>query len=136
LGRGETFSVSIQGGERAQNYQAGFTEPFLFDRNITGGIDLHKRSLQYVGYYTQKSTGGNLVFGVPLAPWTRMFLNYSYEEVGITDVNEALIDNSCVFSQQGCSTISSLSDTTQLSQTQIENLCKQNPFVCDSFLFN
>src|SRR5262245_10119634 len=104
LGRGETFSVSLQGGERAQNYQVGFTEPFLFDRNITGGIDLHKRSLQYVGYYTQKSTGGNLVFGLPLAPWTRMFLNYSYEEVSITDLNEALVDNSCVFSQQGCST--------------------------------
>ncbi|HEX5108939.1 MAG TPA: BamA/TamA family outer membrane protein [Vicinamibacterales bacterium] len=133
LGRGETFSVSLQGGERAQNYQVGFTEPFLFDRNITGGIDIHKRSLQYVGYYTQKSTGGSLVFGMPLAPWTRAFLNYSYEEVSITDVNEALIDNSCVFSQQGCSTISSLSDTSQLTETQIKNLC-QNPFVCDSFL--
>ena len=133
LGRGETFSVSLQGGERAQNYQLGFTEPFLFDRNITGGIDVHKRSLQYVGYYTQKSTGGNLVFGVPLAPWTRMFLNYSYEEVGITDLNEALVDQSCVFSQQGCSTISSLGDLSQLTETQLEVL-RRNPFVYDSLL--
>ncbi|MGH9196879.1 MAG: BamA/OMP85 family outer membrane protein, partial [Acidimicrobiia bacterium] len=31
LGRGETFSVQLQRGARATNYQLGFTEPFLFD---------------------------------------------------------------------------------------------------------
>jgi outer membrane protein assembly factor BamA len=66
-------------GDRSQNYQLGFTEPFLFDRNITGGFDIYKRSLQYIGYYTQKSTGGNLVFGVPVRNFSRMFFNYSYE---------------------------------------------------------
>src|SRR5262249_18382957 len=40
LGRGETFSVSAQQGNRAKNYQVGFTEPFLFDRPITAGIDV------------------------------------------------------------------------------------------------
>jgi hypothetical protein len=45
-------------GDRSQNYQLGFTEPFLFDRNITGGFDIYKRSLQYIGYYTQKSRAG------------------------------------------------------------------------------
>ena len=43
LGRGESLTVSLQGGSRAQNYQLAFTEPFLFDRNITGGIDVFKR---------------------------------------------------------------------------------------------
>ena len=37
LGRGESLNVSMQAGSRAQNYQLAFTEPFLFDRNITGG---------------------------------------------------------------------------------------------------
>ena len=111
----------------------GFTEPFLFDRNITGGVDVHKRALQYVGYYTQRSTGGNLVFGFPLAPFSRMFVNYAYEAVQITDLNEALIDNSCLISAQGCSTIPSLDDLSQLTPTQIETLCR-NPFVCDSLL--
>src|SRR5688572_4925798 len=50
LGRGESLTVSMQGGERAQNYQVGFTEPFLFDRNMTGGIEVHKRALKYIGY--------------------------------------------------------------------------------------
>jgi outer membrane protein insertion porin family len=133
LGRGESLTVSMQGGDRAQNYQLGFTEPFLFDRNITGGFDLHKRSLQYLGYYTQKSTGGNLVFGLPVSTYTRMFLNYAYEEVSITDLNEALLDTSCLVSAQGCSTISSLGDLSQLTPTQIEVL-KGNPFFFDSLL--
>ena len=81
LGRGESLTVSVQAGDRAQNYQLAFTEPFLFDRNITGGFDVYKRSLQYIGYYTQKSTGGNLIFGFPVADFSRMFFNYSYETV-------------------------------------------------------
>ena len=43
LGRGESLTVSLQAGDRAQNYQLAFTEPFLFDRNITGGFDVYKR---------------------------------------------------------------------------------------------
>ena len=96
LGRGESLTVSMQAGDRAQNYQLAFTEPFLFDRNITGGFDVYKRSLQYIGYYTQKSTGGNLVFGFPVANFSRMFVNYSYEPVKMTDLNEALLDQSCI----------------------------------------
>ncbi|HEV8393458.1 MAG TPA: POTRA domain-containing protein, partial [Vicinamibacterales bacterium] len=38
LGRGESLTVSMTAGDRSQNYQLGFTEPFLFDRNITGGF--------------------------------------------------------------------------------------------------
>ena len=49
-------------------------------------------SLQYIGYYTQKSTGGNLMFGFPVADFSRMFINYAYETVRMTDLNEALID--------------------------------------------
>ena len=67
LGRGESLTASAQAGSRSQNYQLSFTEPFLFDRNLTGGVDIFKRSLQYIGYYTQKSTGGNLTFGFPVA---------------------------------------------------------------------
>ena len=91
MGRGETFSVMLQAGQYAQNYQIGFTEPFLFDRPITGGIELFKRRLVYINQFTQSSTGGNLVFGFPLRDFTRMFLNYSYEHVKVLDVNTALI---------------------------------------------
>src|SRR5688572_6972826 len=133
LGRGESLTVSVQAGDRAQNYQLAFSEPFLFDRNITGGFDLYKRSLQYIGYYTQKSTGGNLVFGFPVADFSRMFFNYSYETVKITDLSEALIDQSCLLRPAGCSVIQSVGDLSQLTPTQLEILGR-NPFVSDSLL--
>ena len=92
MGRGESLTLSMQAGNRAQNYQLAFTEPFLFDRNMTGGIDIYKRALQYIGYYTQKSTGGNLVFGFPVADFSRMFMSYSFEQTKVTDLNEAFND--------------------------------------------
>jgi outer membrane protein insertion porin family len=133
LGRGESLTLSMQAGDRAQNYQLAFTEPFLFDRNITGGFDIYKRSLQYIGYYTQKSTGANLIFGFPVADFSRMFMNYSYETVKMADLNEALIDTSCILRPSGCSIISSVSDLSQLTPTQLEVL-RRNPFVYDSLL--
>ena len=45
LGRGETFTVSAQQGSRATNYQLAFTEPFLFDKPQTAGVDLFIREL-------------------------------------------------------------------------------------------
>jgi len=133
LGRGESLTVSMTAGDRSQNYQLGFTEPFLFDRNITGGFDIYKRSLQYIGYYTQKSTGGNIVFGVPVANFSRMFFNYSYETTKIGDLNEALIDQSCLLRPTGCSIISSVGDLGALTPTQVDIL-RRNPFVYDSLL--
>ncbi|MBP1634419.1 MAG: bamA 2 [Acidobacteria bacterium] len=87
MGRGETLTLSIQAGSRAQNYQVAFTEPYLFDRAITGGVDVYKRELRYISQFTQSSYGGNLIFGFPVRDFTRMFLNYSYENVRVKDVN-------------------------------------------------
>jgi len=133
LGRGESLTVSMQAGDRAQNYQLAFTEPYLFDRAITGGFDVYKRALQFIGYYTQKSTGGNLTLGFPVANFSRMFFNYAYEQVGIKDLNEALIDSSCVYRATGCSVINSLGNLNQLTETQQEIL-RRNPYVYDSLL--
>jgi outer membrane protein insertion porin family len=92
LGRGESLTLSAQSGSRAQQYMLAFTEPFLFDRNITGGFNLFKRSIRYVGQFTQESTGGVLTFGYPLAPFTRLFTNYSYEQVRVTEISDVYTD--------------------------------------------
>jgi outer membrane protein insertion porin family len=133
MGRGESLTLQMTAGDRSQNYQLAFTEPFLFDRNITGGFDVYKRSLDYIGYYTQKSTGGNLMFGFPVADFSRMFVQYAFEKVKMTNLNEAFIDPSCINRDTGCSVISSLGDLSQLTPTQIE-IINQNPFVKDSLL--
>ncbi len=87
LGRGETFTVSAQQGNRAKNYQLAFTEPFLFDRPMTAGIDLFIREIRYIGQFTQASQGGNLVYGFQTGDFSRMFVNYSLEQVKVKDLN-------------------------------------------------
>src|SRR5262249_12658275 len=87
LGRGESLTLSLQAGSRAQNYQLALTEPFLFDRNITGGFDIFKREIRYIGQFTQKSGGAVLTFGFPIGTgFTRSFINYSYERVRVTEI--------------------------------------------------
>ncbi|MCC7035276.1 MAG: outer membrane protein assembly factor BamA [Acidobacteria bacterium] len=87
LGRGESLTLSVQVGSRAENYQLAFTEPFLFDRAITGGFDVYKRTLRYIDQFTQEATGGNLTTGFPLANFSRMFFTYSYERVRVSELN-------------------------------------------------
>ena len=140
LGRGESLTVSLQAGDRAQMYQLAFTEPFLFDRNITGGFDIYKRALEYIGYYTQKSTGGNLTFGFPVADFSRMFINYAYEQVRMADLNEAFLDPTCIFDvdgnfdPNGCQSIELNDlDNSGLSDAVLDSL-RRNPFIFDSLL--
>jgi outer membrane protein insertion porin family len=93
LGRGESLTLSLQAGSRAQNYSLAFTEPFLFDRNITGGFNLFRTDVRYISQFTQRSIGGVLTLGFPLGRgFTRMFTNYSYQRVRVTDISEVYTD--------------------------------------------
>jgi outer membrane protein insertion porin family len=93
LGRGESLTLSIQAGSRAQNYSLAFTEPFLFDRNITGGLNVFRTDFRYIGQFTQRSTGTVATFGFPLGRgFTRMFANYSYQQVRVTEISDLYKD--------------------------------------------
>ena len=92
LGRGETFTISAQQGSRAKNYQLAFTEPFLFDRPMTAGIDIFNREFEYIGLYTQSSAGGNIVYGFQVQDFGRMFVNYSFEQIKVKDLNPAFLN--------------------------------------------
>jgi outer membrane protein insertion porin family len=92
LGRGESLTLSLQAGSRAKNYQIAFSEPFLFDRPITGGIDVYNREIRYPEQFTQASSGGNVIVGYPLADFTRMFMSYAYEQVRVEELNPIFLD--------------------------------------------
>ena len=86
LGLGENFQISAQSGRRTKNYQIAVTEPYLFDRPITGGIDIFHRKIRIdtvdnVVGYTREGTGASLVFGIPAGRFSRVFASYSYEIV-------------------------------------------------------
>ena len=128
MGRGESLTLSMQSGARAHDYQVAFTEPFLFDRPITGSIDVHRRDIQYIDQFTQGSTGGNLTFGFSLANFTRMYVDYAYDRVQVRDLNQAFFDSSC-FLTASCTTV----DIKNLTTEQLL-LVQQNPFLYDSLL--
>jgi outer membrane protein insertion porin family len=93
LGRGETLGVSLQKGSQARQYQVSFSEPYLFDRPITAGVDLFSRQYIFPLQYTQDTTGTNTVFGFPLGSgYTRMFLGYSYQRIHVYDINPLYLD--------------------------------------------
>ncbi|HUE90186.1 MAG TPA: BamA/TamA family outer membrane protein, partial [Vicinamibacterales bacterium] len=81
---------------------------------------------------TQESAGGNILFGFPVADFSRLFVTYSYEGTKVSDFNEAFFDPSCIFRETGCRDIS-LDDPTQLTPDALE-LLRRNPFLTDSLL--
>ena len=60
LGRGEALTRVAAGRVALGELPGRVHEPFLFDRNITGGVDVYKRTLRYIDQFTQEATGGNV----------------------------------------------------------------------------
>ncbi|MCM3881435.1 MAG: outer membrane protein assembly factor BamA [Vicinamibacterales bacterium] len=129
MGRGESLTLSMQAGSRAHDYSVAFTEPFLFDRPITGSVDVHKRDIEYLYQFTQGSTGANLTMGFPVKNFTRMFVGYSLDRYHVKDLNQAFFDSSCLVSEGGCQSI----DVDNLTLEQ-KALIARSPYLADSLL--
>jgi outer membrane protein insertion porin family len=98
LGRGETFGVNLQKGSRARQYQVSFSEPYLFDRPITAGIEVSARQFVFPFQFTQDSTGGNIVVGFPISRNWRLFTSYGYERIRVFDINEIYLSAAALVS--------------------------------------
>jgi outer membrane protein insertion porin family len=88
MGKGQYVRLGFSGSlERAQ-VDFSFTEPYFLDRNLAAGFDLfHKEvDLRSVASFSQRSTGGNLRLGFPIADNTQMGLRYRLEQEDIFDV--------------------------------------------------
>jgi outer membrane protein insertion porin family len=92
LGRGESVTFSMLAGSQVQNYQLAFSEPYVFDRPITAGVDLYRREIHYYYSYTQDSVGGNVVTGFPTGNFTRMFMSYTLQKDRVKDINKLYLD--------------------------------------------
>ena len=92
LGRGESLTLSLSAGSRAQNYSVVFAEPFLFDRNMTGSVNVFRSEVHYIGQFDQRTTGTVVGLGYPLGGFTRLFTNYSFERVRVAEVAAAYLD--------------------------------------------
>ena len=93
LGRGETLSVGVQNGSRLRDINLGYSKPYLFNKNMSGGVNMFSRRIEWIGAYTQDTNGGSVTVGWPLALFTRMFVAYSIEQSLVTDISPYFTEN-------------------------------------------
>ncbi len=92
-GLGQELRASAQYSTYSKQVELGFTEPYLFDKNIGLGVDLFRRDLNafnFVGTtrqttYTQVSTGFQIRASLPLTEYWSVSARYglTYDEVGL-----------------------------------------------------
>ena len=84
-GRGQTIGLSVNYSSYSKSAQASFTEPYLFDKNISAGVDIYRRDLNNFNYlsrnrnttFKQTTTGGSLRLGVPLTEYASLIGSYT-----------------------------------------------------------
>jgi outer membrane protein insertion porin family len=94
-GRGQELRASINYSTYSKSAEIGFTEPYLFDRNIALGFDLYRRDLNNFNFFGQErqttfeqvSTGGQIRAGVPITENISAALRYglSRDEVSLSE---------------------------------------------------
>ena len=118
LGMGESFSLNLQTGTRAKNYQFAFTEPYLFNLPANFGIEVFKTTYQYPYMYTQKSEGFNISSSARFWKYWGSSLTYSLQNISISDINsdyQFLNSYSYYYYTQGKRIVSTISPTLYYS---------------------
>ncbi len=90
LGKGQKLSAYAKVGGESSYYDIKFVEPWIFDRNISGGVDLYKWEYEYDDY-TRDATGASLSLGfpIPMDEYTRGSIKYGYDSSKISDVENS-----------------------------------------------
>jgi outer membrane protein insertion porin family len=92
-GRGQTVGLSANYSRYSRSGSVSFTEPYLFDRNISAGVDVYRRDYNN-GYfnrqtatYEQATTGMQLRVGVPLTEYTSILGSYTlnYDQISLDE---------------------------------------------------
>lgn len=106
FGRGQKLQFSAEYGGRRKTFNLGFTEPRLFDTEISAGFDVYNLEKKYTDF-TKKSNGGDIRLGFPLRfEDTRAYLTYRYEESEIFDIENTA--GTYIQEQKGKSTTGSM----------------------------
>jgi outer membrane protein insertion porin family len=89
FGYGQKISASIRLGGKTQQFDIRFTEPWLFDRPLSAGVDVFKWEREF-DEFTKDSLGGALRFGFPLGldDFTRGRVRYAYDDAEILNIQE------------------------------------------------
>ncbi len=91
-GRGQTVGASVSYSNYSKSAQLSFTEPYLFDRNISAGIDIYRRDYNSFTFngnernttYQQTTTGIQLRAGLPLTEYMSFIASYTFNIDNVT----------------------------------------------------
>ena len=84
-GRGQTVGTSVSYSRYSKSVELSFTEPYVFDRNVSFGANVYRRDYNSFNYlnsnrnnlYQQKTTGFQLRLGVPLTEYMSLIGRYT-----------------------------------------------------------
>jgi outer membrane protein insertion porin family len=92
MGKGQELRASVNYSSFSKSIEAGFTEPYLFDRNIALGFDIYRRDLSSFNFindkrnttYKQVTTGGQLRTGIPLTEYMLLAVRYGLNQDNVS----------------------------------------------------
>ena len=92
-GRGQTIGLSLNYSRISRSAQVSFTEPYLFDRNISAGVDIYRRDYdndffnRNAATFEQATTGFSMRAGVPLTEYISLLGSYTLrvDDVSVSD---------------------------------------------------
>ncbi len=84
-GRGQTVGFSVNWSRFSRSASVSFNEPYLFDRNISAGIDIYRQDFNSFNFrssdrnrtFEQSTTGFSLRAGVPLTEFVSLIGSYT-----------------------------------------------------------
>ena len=93
-GRGQTVGLSGSYSRYSKSVQASFVEPYLFDKNVSLGVDIYRRDYNNFNYYNsnrntnyeQTTTGFQIRAGLPLTEYITAVGRYTlnYDDVSLS----------------------------------------------------
>jgi outer membrane protein insertion porin family len=89
LGRGQELRARVLAATERQQFDLGFTEPYLFGRDLAGGVDLYKitQDFRSESSFDRDAVGGKLRAGYALSEKLRHQVFYAFEENTIENVD-------------------------------------------------
>ncbi|MFQ5950039.1 MAG: outer membrane protein assembly factor BamA, partial [Nitrospiria bacterium] len=85
FGRGQLLRAKVDTGKRRTTYRLTFREPYLFDREISGTVDLFNQDRDF-GSYSERRKGGNLILGRSIGEYVSTSVSYTIETLEVFDL--------------------------------------------------
>jgi outer membrane protein insertion porin family len=87
FGTGNRLSLAASTSSKSTKYNMNFTNPRLYDSQVSGSIDLFNWEREYDDF-TKDSTGSTLRLGHPLVEEWRIYYGYTISDTDITDIDD------------------------------------------------